>query len=481
MSVRESFLLIDTSTITFMRKIYQFFLRGTFCLPCLLFVCETVFAQVQTPRNISMGGNVMGFYEYLPAGYSTGSKKYPLIVFLHGVGELGNGTTDLYKVLTWGPPEMINAGQFPTSFTVNGQTFSFIVISPQFQWNPDDADVDGVINYTLAHYRVDTGRIYLTGLSMGGGEVWSYASGAGHASMLAAAVPIAGGTMWSGVPGAENIAAANLPIFAAANLNDPTVPSSTTISDIAEINSVVPHINPTALDTIYNASGHGGWQQTYDPNTKIYKGLNVYQWMLQYSRSVTASPPAAPIGPLPVTLISFTAQTAPGGSQVDLQWSTSAEQDNRYFIVQRSTDGQVFSDIDTVAAAADAATGASYSDVDRQPVAGHDFYRLAQVDLDGKRTYSYIDEVSVAQVNEGLHLSPNPAESAMTLDLQNSFSGLCQARVLDLSGRVMRNWVFQKLPGSYTQTIEVGYLPAGSYFIEVMGQGFRETKTFIRK
>src|SRR5256885_12945628 len=126
-------------------------------------------AQVQTPRyNTSMTANSHGFYEYLPAGYSTGTKTYPLLICLHGVGEEGDGsTTSLPIILRHGPCKVINQGQFPTSFTVNGNTFSFIVITPQFTGWPGAQDVNQVIDYCIQHYRVDQSRIYVTGLSMG--------------------------------------------------------------------------------------------------------------------------------------------------------------------------------------------------------------------------------------------------------------------------------------------------------------------------
>ena len=235
-----------------MKKFYSF-ISGALCLLISLFAVPNLNAQVQTPRYISTGPNSNGFYEYLPQGYSSGNTTYPLIVFIHGTGELGNGSSDLPAVLRNGPPAVISQGKFPTSFTVNGKTNSFIVISPQFVTWPTNADVDNVIKYTLSNYRVDTGRIYLTGLSMGGGVTWAYASDPNNANMLAGIVPIAGGQLWSGQAGAEAMASANLPIFAAANLNDPQVPSITNIDNIDLINSIVPAINPKALDTIYNA------------------------------------------------------------------------------------------------------------------------------------------------------------------------------------------------------------------------------------
>src|SRR4051812_39404426 len=91
-------------------------------------------AQTHTPKYISTGANSNGFYEYLPAGYNTNSTQtYPLIIYMHGIGELGDGSPGQLPRLLWGGiPMAINNGVFPSSVTVNGQTHSFIVISPQF-------------------------------------------------------------------------------------------------------------------------------------------------------------------------------------------------------------------------------------------------------------------------------------------------------------------------------------------------------------
>ncbi|HWB91949.1 MAG TPA: T9SS type A sorting domain-containing protein [Puia sp.] len=460
-----------------MRKFYKLFLAGLLCLFCNAYFAAPSYAQVQTARYVSTSANSNGFYEYLPAGYSSGAKKYPLLVFLNGIGELGNGGSDLPKVLDNGPPQLISQGKFPTSFTVNGQTFSFIVISPQFVAWPSDGDVNAVINYALANYRVDTSRIYLTGLSMGGGATWSYASNSQYAGMLAAIVPIAGGNLWGGAPAATAMAVNNLPIFAAANLNDPTVPSSYTVSDVQLINSIVPAINPPALDTIYNASGHGGWQTTYDPNTNLHNGLNVYQWMLQYSRSAVSGPI-----PLPVKLADFTATLLSGTPQTELSWTTTFEQNNRYFLIQRSQDGEHFSVIDTVAAASDAENGHSYAYTDQRPLTGADYYRLAQVDLDGTTNYSEIREVLVQQSSDGgMSLSPNPADALVYLELGGSVSGSVEVRLLDVQGRALRSWVFQKPEGTWSQSLDVSGLASGSYFIQVAGTNYQAIKTFIKR
>jgi poly(3-hydroxybutyrate) depolymerase len=458
-----------------MRKFYKILLMGVLCIPCSLLIPAAVCAQVQTARNIATGSNSNGFYEYLPAGYSSGATQYPLLVFLHGSGELGNGTTDLPKVLDNGsPPDLISQGKFPTSFTVDGQTFSFIVISPQFVAWPSDADVDDVINYAIAHYRVDPNRIYLTGLSMGGSAVWSYAPENGHAQKLAGIVPIAGGLMYSESSGAQILQQNNVAVFAAANLNDPTVSSALTVEDINIINGVTPKINPPALDTIYNASGHGGWTITYDPTTNLHNGLNLYQYLLQFSKGLTTTP-------LPIKLEDFTATLLSGAPpQTLLNWTTTFEQNNHYFLVQRSSDGQQFSTIDTVAAT-DSATGSSYNYTDTHPFAGANYYRLDQVDLDGTGTYSPIRLVTVGQASADFQLSPNPADATVYVEMGGEVSGSLQVRLLDAQGRTLRNWVMQKTAGNWNQALDVSGLAAGSYFIQVLGTNYHAIKTFIKK
>jgi hypothetical protein len=135
-----------------------------------LLVSTVTIGQTWAGKTVAVNGNTGGFYEYLPAGYTdaaNNTKNYPLIIFIHGLGELGNGSTDLPKVLNTGLPQYINQGRFPASFTVGGVNHSFIVICPQFIAWPGAADVDAVINYAAQQYRVDASRIYVTGLSMG--------------------------------------------------------------------------------------------------------------------------------------------------------------------------------------------------------------------------------------------------------------------------------------------------------------------------
>src|SRR6478672_8942989 len=92
-----------------------------------LLLTSISYSQVLTPRPTSVSGTCGGYYEYLPQGYSTNTwQSYPLIVAVHGIGEIGNGTTDLGNLLNcWTAiPRLIANGGFPTSFNVGGQNYS---------------------------------------------------------------------------------------------------------------------------------------------------------------------------------------------------------------------------------------------------------------------------------------------------------------------------------------------------------------------
>ncbi len=448
-------------------------MRALLCLALIAIIPGRGISQVQTPRHVTTSPSSNGFYEYLPAGYETGSQNYPLLVFVHGTGELGDGGDDLPKVLANGPPKLLNdeAHPFPTSFTVNGHTYSFIILSPQFIYWPPSADVDAFITYAVEHYRVDANRIYLTGISLGGGVTWFYASmNSTYSNKLAAILPVSGSAI--DAPSAQIIASANLPVFATHNQDDPTVPSSNTINNIALINNSSPPPTPLAIDTIFPVSGHDSWTTTYDP-AFTHRGLNVYQWMLQYSRGITA--------PLPITLGDYGASLSTDKMQVDIHWTTLSEQNNRYFILQRSADGQQFANLDTIAAAGISGGGDSYTYADHTPFPGKNFYRLTQADLDGKTSFYGILQVIVPAANVSLRISPNPSSGTLYLDLVNPEQGMLQVSVLDIQGKVLRSFSFRKESPGYHQPVDLGGLAAGSYFIRIRGNTIREMQPFIIK
>ena len=317
-----------------MKKRYlQWYLLAVMCTVMVTVFAGRSFAQTWTGRQTTINSNIGGYYEYLPVGYD-GAKKYPIIIFLHGYGELGNGKSQLNRLTTVGLPLLISNGGFPSSVNVGGQNYSFIVIAPQFINWPSANDVDNMITYALSNYSVDQSRIYLTGLSMGGGGTWDHAgSSVARASRLAAILPICGAST-PNVPAQQNIATAKLPVLATHNMDDGVVTVNNTIGYVDGINSL--GANPAAIKVLWPTVGHNAWTGTYDPTLKFVNGtMNVYEWMLQYTRSVSPPPPA----PLVATISSNTpvrcnsqangsaAVTAAGGvSPYTYSWNSSPAQ-----------------------------------------------------------------------------------------------------------------------------------------------------------
>lgn len=249
----------------------------------LLTVSSMGFSQTLSARNIAVDTNCHGFYEYLPKDYDKGRQKYPLLIFVHGLGELGNGGSDLPKVLRNGPMKLIADGTFPDSFVVAGKTHRFIVIAPQLLHWPWPGTIQTIIDYAVSHYKVDKHRIYLTGLSMGGGATWGCVSNSKkYAKKIAAIVPVCGASLVDSTK-ARIIAAAGLPVWALHNQGDPVVTVEYTEKYTSYINAAVNHPVVPARMTIFPEKGHNAWTKAYDPLFRE-NGMNVYEWMLSHRR-----------------------------------------------------------------------------------------------------------------------------------------------------------------------------------------------------
>jgi fibronectin-binding autotransporter adhesin len=120
---------------------------------------------------------------------------------------------------------------------------------------------------------------------------------------------------------------------------------------------------------------------------------------------LTGTPPV----PLPVKLVQFSAIRQ--GSAVRVDWVTASEQNSAYFVVQRSTDGRTFTDLQRVAAQGTTTSRYDYAALDATPLAGLSYYRLRQVDNDGKENYSPAVAVRFEgqQTTPALVAYPNPA------------------------------------------------------------------------
>ena len=141
-------------------------------LPLALF-CQTLASF----RNVVPNG--YNFWVYTPAGYDSTRAEKPLILFLHGASLSGS---DLSRVRKYGPLTAISYGH----------DIDAVILAPQSPgggWKADN--VENVLNWTLAHYTVDTNRIYVIGMSMGGYGTINYTGT--YPDRVAAAMALCGG------------------------------------------------------------------------------------------------------------------------------------------------------------------------------------------------------------------------------------------------------------------------------------------------
>lgn len=233
---------------------------------CISVLCYSQQTAKVTPQNT-------WFYEYLPPSFSTNTNKYPVVFFLHGIGERGNTEADLARVANNGPPKYIKNGWRP----------DFIMVSPQLKssygsWH--NSYIDGVIeHYKSINPRIDLSRIYLVGLSLGGGGVWTYSQEWQYGQKLAAVVPVCGA--FNNVNLACNYGITNLPVWAHHGDADNIVVVSKSIDMVNAINACNPAPNPLAKLSIYPGIAHNSWDIAFKTDN-TYHTPNVWQWLMQF-------------------------------------------------------------------------------------------------------------------------------------------------------------------------------------------------------
>ncbi|MEX1241041.1 MAG: T9SS type A sorting domain-containing protein [Cyclobacteriaceae bacterium] len=244
------------------------------------------FLSAQQTAKYTYHDSPIGYLEYLPPDYHTDATNFPLLIYLHGGGESGDGSPEsLEKVKSWGPPNLIDHG-YDMCFTANGEKQCFIVISPQLTpastWPYTVYQLMEHIVNGYGNYKVDPDRIYLTGISRGGLGVYQYASSVyNKPSKLAAIAPIAA---WSEDAKGCVISERKISVWAFHGKLDTVVPHSMGWAAFSNINQCM---NPQPVAdlkfTSYDDRYHDSWIPAYDPGSDV-QSPNLYEWLLLQER-----------------------------------------------------------------------------------------------------------------------------------------------------------------------------------------------------
>jgi predicted peptidase len=276
---------------------------------------------LRKPYTSTATGHQREYFLYLPRGYGAETERvWPVILFLHGGGERGNGLADLDYVLVHGP--LMEAW-------IQRRDLPFIIVAPQLpvfgmhdqvglreerprpkrlasgvpprrvearmdqpmQRSPDDTpapfgvtdewgkkgavkgwqrceeDLLSIVDATLRDYRANPKRVYLTGLSYGGYGTWHMATA--HPERWAAIAPICGG----GNPElAHRLVQVEMPIWIFQGGRDPLVKPQWIY---AMANALEQAGHKTVRLTVHEDLGHDAW-------TRVYAGEDLYNWLLSH-------------------------------------------------------------------------------------------------------------------------------------------------------------------------------------------------------
>lgn len=164
---------------------------------------------------------------------------------------------------------------------------------------------------------------------------------------------------------------------------------------------------------------------------------------------------------LPLTLLSFNATK--NGQQVALNWQTTNELNTAHINVQFSTDGNSWNNIATIYTRNTAGIN-DYSYLHTTPIKGKNYYRLQQVDKDGKTTYSSIRSVDFNGKKAMISVYPNPIKgNSFTIDLGMDITKPIGYTLYNSIGKLVQ----QGIISSRQKTITTGILPAGSYLLKL--------------
>jgi len=214
-------------------------------------------------------------------------------------------------------------------------------------------------------------------------------------------------------------------------------------------------IDPSDANIVYDAaanSGTGMWRVTF--NVTGSGGFYVHTGNYV----------------LPVTITAFNGENA--GSVNKLFWTTSSESNSKGFELERSADGVNFTRITFVATKANggnSTTALSYGYDDRRPLVGANYYRLKQIDNDGKYAYSNVvllnrkvTEIMITKVY------PNPASAELNIQITSPRSEKLTLVVTDLTGKVVMQQSMNVMLGDNQQQLQIGSLAGGTYMIKAV-------------
>ena len=188
-------------------------------------------------------------------------------------------------------------------------------------------------------------------------------------------------------------------------------------------------------------------------------------------------------GPLPVTIVSFTACLLQY-QKVRLDWNTSMEINCNKYLVERSVDGNIFNEVATVDGNGTTSLFHSYLFIDdiSSVASSTIYYRIKQIDNDGKSSYSKILPVKLENIGRPIIISPNPFSTHLNISMEWNKNELISIKVFNAQGSKVFDKDVQMSKGlNYISIDELPNLLPGNYFIRFISGRERFTQKITKQ
>lgn len=182
---------------------------------------------------------------------------------------------------------------------------------------------------------------------------------------------------------------------------------------------------------------------------------------------------------LPIVLLSFEAFEI--GNAVILEWVTQSEENNDFYTIERSVDGDNFEPILRMAGAGNSNELITYNAKDESPMEGRSFYRLKQTDFNGRFEYSEILSVyyEKPEFYDGLTLSSNPLKRGEILEISGDFTQPSNLRITSLDGKTLLKRLLPSLNKNKVQ-VELPYtINSGMYLVTLIQEKRKLSKRLV--
>lgn len=258
----------------------------------------------------------------------------------------------------------------------------------------------------------------------------------------------------------SSLVAAGAPVIAV-NLTDV---STSTAGALIKVMFGIPGSNVNATE-IYSATG-SSLLYVDDNLANLATGYYYIDITNGSSKMVTAPVwyTRSDLGALPITFSSFTAQKQ--DKIVKLNWSTEQEFNSSHFIIERSADGRTWKPIASMAAAGISSNHVEYTAYDNLPLNGMSYYRIKEVDKDGRLQVSVVRPVNFDK-GYSITVAPNPAKDFITVTKDRINNASSTIQLFNASGNI----IFTEKTNLSKININTAAFARGLYFIKISNAG----------